>query len=193
MDVDVTTLAVAAIGLAGTLTSPLLAQRIASLNKRQEFEFQDRQQREARETTRQQAALELNRSIYANLNTAARQYQQELDEYIRLLNENSTNADTQAGLAEARRKFRDLYSDAQMIVPDPVLEAAVEVSAALGEAYGMARRLELGKPRTSKESGTETLELAREQAHVTVYNRIVSMRRLMREDLEVSGPSASGG
>jgi hypothetical protein len=190
---DVTTLAVAAVGLAGTLTSPLLAQRIASLVKRQEFEFQDRQQREEREIARQQAALGLKRSIYANLNTAARQYQQELDEYIRLLKESSVNSDAQAGLAEARRKFRDLYSDAQMTVPDTVLEAAVEVSAALGEAYGMARRLKLGKPRTSQEGGTETLELAREQAHVTVYNRIVSMRRLMREDLGVSGTSASGG
>jgi hypothetical protein len=189
---DVTTLAVAAVGLAGTLTSPLLAQRSASLTKRQEFEFQDRQQREEREAVRQQAALELKRSIYANLNTAARQYQQELEEYIRLLNESSSDTGTHAGHAEARRKFRDLYSDAQMILPDPVLEAAVEVSAALGDAYGIARRLEFGKPQTSQETGTETLEMAREQAHVTVYNRIVDMRHLMREDLGVSGPGGSG-
>jgi hypothetical protein len=190
---DLTTLAVAAVGLAGTLTSPLLAQRIASLAKRQEFEFQDRQQHAERQATRQQAALELKRSIYANLNTAARQYQQELDEYIRLLREGSPDEGAQADLAEARKNFRDLYSEAQMIVPDPVLEAALQVSAALGEAYGTARRLELGKPRTSQESGTETLEMARQQAHVTGYNRIADMRRLMREDLGVSGPAALGG
>jgi hypothetical protein len=190
---DLTTLAVAAAGLAGTLTSPLLAQRIASLVKRQEFEFQDRQQREEREAARQQAALELKRSIYASLNTASRQYQQELEEYIHLLKESSLDEGADAGLAGARKRFRDLYSEAQMIIPDPVLEASVEVSAALGKAYGMTRRLELGKPRTSQESGTETMEMARREAHVIVYNRIVEMRRLMREDLGVSGPTASGG
>ena len=80
-----------------------------------------------------------------------------------------------------------------MILPDPVLEAAAEASAALGEAYGMAWRLELEKPRTGREGGTETLEMAHEQAHVTVYNRIVDMRRQMREDLGVSGRGTSGG
>ncbi len=183
---DLTTLAVAAVGLAGTLTSPLLAQRIASLAKRQDFEFQDRQQRQDREAARQQVALELKRSIYASLNTAARQYQQELEEYIRQLKEGSPDESARSGLAEARKKFRDLYSEAQMIVPDPVLEAAVEVSAALGDAYGIARRQESGRPRSSRESGPETLEMARQQAHVTVYNRIVVMRRLMRKDLGVS-------
>ena len=84
---DLTTLSVAAVGLAGTLTSPLPAQRIAGLVKRREFEFHDRQQREECEAARQQAALELKRSIYANLNSAARQYQQELEEYVRLLKE----------------------------------------------------------------------------------------------------------
>lgn len=182
---DITTLAVAAVGLAGTLTSPVLAQRVASLAKREEFDFQNRQQREEREAARQQTALDLKRSIYANLNTAARQYRQELEEFIRLLRDSNLDAEARAELAEARDRFRDLYSEAQMTLPDPVLEAAVAVSEALGEAYGIVRRLERGKPRFTKEGEAESLETARDRAHVTAYNHITEMRRIMRADLEV--------
>jgi hypothetical protein len=183
---DLTTLAVAAAGLIGTLTSPLLAQRIASLAKRQEFEFQDRSQREEREAARIQAALDLKRSLYVSLNTAARQYQQELDDYIRLLNDGYPDDAAHADLDEARRKFRDLYAEAQMVLPDPVLGAAVEVSAALGDAYGIARRLQGDRPRTNPQTGPESLAQARQKSHVATYNCILDMRRLMREDLGVS-------
>ena len=183
---DLTTLAVAAAGLAGTLTSPLLTQWIASLAKRQEFEFQGRSEREEREAARIQAMLDLKRSLYVSLNAAARHYQQELDDYIRLLNDGHPGNTVLADLDEARRKFRDLYAEAQMILPDPVLEAAVEVSAILGDAYGIVRRLQSDKPRTNPETGTESLAQARQKSHVAAYNCILSMRRLMREDLGVS-------
>lgn len=94
-------------------------------------------------------------------------------------------------LDSARKKFRDLYSEAQMVLPDVVLDAAVSTSAALGDAYGMAKRLESGKPRTSPDQGTETVESAQEFAHVTVYDHIVHMRHLMRVDLGVSDPEDS--
>ena len=79
---DLTALAVAVVGLAGTLASPMLGQRIADRTKRQEFDFQSRQQREEREEARRQAAVELKRSTNASLNTAARRYQQELEAYL---------------------------------------------------------------------------------------------------------------
>jgi hypothetical protein len=183
---DLTTLAVAAAGLAGTLTSPHLAQRITSLAKRQEFEFQGRSQREEREAAQIQTMLDLKRSLYVSLNTAARQYQQELDDYIRLLNDGHPGTTALADLDEARENFRDLYSEAQMILPDSVLEAAIEVSAALADAYGIARRLQSEKPRTNPETGTESLAQARQVSHVTAYNCILSMRHLMRRDLGVS-------
>lgn len=184
---DLTTLAVAAVGLAGTLTSPMLGQRIADRTKRQEFDFQIRQQREDREEARRQAAIELKRSTYANLNTAARQYQQQLEAYIRVIEESVPDDEAAAGLMDAREKFRDLYSEDQMILPDAVLEAAKSVSAALGDAYGIAKRLEIGKPRALPGGGKETIPIAEHSAHVTVYDCIIHMRHLMRKDLGVSG------
>ena len=185
---DLTTLVVAVVGLAGTLTSPVLGQRIAERTKRQEFDFQSRQRREEREEARQQAAVELKRSTYAGLNRAARRYQQQLETFLRVIEDSTPADEARAELADARMKFRDLYSEAQMILPDAVLEAAKSVSADLGDAYGIAKRLEIGKPQTVAGEGVETIDMAKHYTHVTVYDCILHMRHLMREDLGVSDP-----
>jgi hypothetical protein len=187
MSADWATLAVAVLGVAGTLSSPLLSQRIAARAKEQEFDLQGRQRQEEREAGRQQADFEERRSIYARLNTAARRYQQALRAYVRAVADDAVTDSTRAELTDARESFRDLYSDAQMILPDKVLEAATSVSACLGEAYGLVKRLESGKPRTTPDGGrAETIEMAREYVLVTVYNHVRELRQLMREDLGVS-------
>jgi len=187
MSADWATLAVAVLGVAGTLSSPLLGQRIAARAKEQEFDFQTRQRQEEREAGRQQTEFEERRSIYAKLNTAARRYQQALRAYVRALADDAVTDWTRTDLADARESFRDLYSDAQMILPDKVLEAATSVSACLGQAYGLVKRLESVKPRTGPDvDQTETVEMAREYAYVTAYNQIRELRQLMREDLGVS-------
>jgi hypothetical protein len=185
---DLTTLAVAAVGLAGTLTSPLIGQRIAAQTKRQEFHFETERRRAELEEARRQSALELKRSIYARLNTAARQYRQELEAYVREIRDHSLDDSGQAAIASARKNFRDVYSEAQMVLPDKVLDAAISVSEDLGEAYGISKRLEIGKPRTIPGKGPETLEMAGEAVHVTAYDCIARMRQLMREDLGVAAP-----
>ena len=60
MSADLTTLAVAIIGVADTLSPPLLGQRIAARAKQQEFDLQSQRQEE-REEAQQQSALELHR------------------------------------------------------------------------------------------------------------------------------------
>ena len=187
MSADWATLAVAVLGVAGTLSSPLLSQRIAARAKEQEFDLQRRQRQEERVAGRQQAEFEERRSTYARLNTAARRYQQALTAFVRAMMDGAVTEGTRAELGDARESFRDLYSDAQMVLPDKVLDAAMSLSASLGEAYGLARRLESGKPRSRPDvDQAETIEMAREYAHVTVYNQILELRQLMREDLGVS-------
>jgi hypothetical protein len=187
MSVDWITLAVAVLGVAGTLSSPLLGQRIAAQAKEQEFDLQRRQREEEREAGQKQARFEERRSIYARLNTAARQYQQALDACARAMMHDAVTEEAHAELAHTRQSFRDLYSEAQMILPDKVLNAATSVSASLGQAYGMIKRLEADQSRIRPElNQAETIEAARDYAHTTVYNQILELRRLMREDLGVS-------
>ena len=187
MPVDTTTLLVAVLGVAGTLSSPVLGQRIASRARQQEFDLESQQRREEREAAQRQAAFEERRAMYAALNTAARQYQQELTAYLRAISSNSVTDESRTDLTKSREGFRELYSDAQMILPDRVLEQATSVSASLGEAYGMVKRLEAGNPRAKSALGSaETIEMAREHIRVTVYNLIIQLRQFMRSDLGVS-------
>jgi hypothetical protein len=190
MSADVATVVVAVLGAVGTLSSPLLTQWIGNRTKRQEFELEARRRQEDRHEDSRRSALRERRAIYAQLNTAARQYEQAIYEYLRVMLEAAPTPEQRAELTEARESFRELYSDAQMIIPDKVLAAAMEVSAGLGVAYGKARRLEerLSGGGAADDS-KETIEAARAYCHDDVYGLIISLRRLMRQDLGVSEPT----
>lgn len=187
MAADYTTLTVAILGVAGTLLSPLLVQRVADRAKRQDFDLQSRRRREDREVSQRQAALLERRSIYAALNTASRRYQQAIEDYLRMLPSGAALGEARKDLLEARSSFRELYSDAQMTLPDQVLDAAIAVSAVLGEAYGMLKRLETGQTRDESVLGPpESAELIRRYCKTNVYNQILQLRQAMRTDLGVS-------
>jgi hypothetical protein len=189
MSADFTTVVVAVLGVAGTLSSPLLGQRIAARAKEQEFSLEARLREDDRRETRQREGFEERRAVYAKLNTAARQYNQAMRAHLRMQAAGGVTDQAQADLAESRRVFRDLYSDAQMVLPDRVLEVAMAVSEGLGEAYGMVRRLEAGQPRLHGADVPETIERASEYCRTTLYDTIAELRQLMREDLGVAGTS----
>jgi hypothetical protein len=189
---NLTTLLVAILGVLGTLSSPLLGQRIAARAKQQEFDLQRQQRLEARDDARRHEVFEERRTVYARLNTAARHYTQELRSYLRMVREDALTADSQDHLEKVRQNYRNLYSDAQMILPDEVLAAAVPVNACLGDTYGMIKRLEAGKPRGgTADEPADTFERAHEWCSVTLYDSIDNLRRLMRENLGVSDPARS--
>lgn len=190
MSADVTTVVIAVLGAIGTLSSPLLTQWVGNRAKRQDFEFESQRRQEDRHEDSRRSVLQERRAIYAQLNTAARQYEQAIYEYLRVISEAAATPEQLAELTKARESFRELYSDAQMIIPDTVLAAAADVSAGLGQAYGRARRLE----RRSSGGGAttdpeDTIEAARAFCRGDVYRLIINLRRLMRLDLGVSGPT----
>jgi len=189
---DLTTVVVAVLGVAGTLLSPLLGQRAVARAKQQEYDLQHRQRLEERTEAQRRTAFEERRSLYARLNTAARQYTQELRAYLRMITAGAVTDEGMADLAGARQAYRDVYSDAQMILPDKVSDAAVSVNEGLGQAYGIVKQLESGQPpASSADDQAEASERAQEYCRVTLYNLIGDLRQLMREDLGVSVSDAS--
>ena len=53
----------------------------------------------------------------------------------------------------------------------------------------MVKRLEIGKPSADPAEGPpETIDIVQEYCRVTLYDLIIELRQLMREDLGVSGP-----
>jgi predicted alpha/beta-hydrolase family hydrolase len=191
MSADVTTVVIAILGAVGTLSSPLLTQWVGNRAKRQDFELEAQRRQEDRHEDARRSVLEERRAIYAQLNTAARQYEQAIYEYLRVIAELAPAPEQLAELTKARESFRELYSDAQMIIPDTVLAAAADVSAGLGQAYGRARRLERRRPSGggAATDPEETIEAARAFCRGDVYRLIVNLRGLMRQDLGVSSPT----
>ena len=116
MSANLTTVLVAILGVIGTLSSPLLGQRIAARAKQQEFDLQRQQRLEERADAQRREAFEERRTMYARLNTAARRYTQQLRNYLRMLQDDVLTAEERDRLEKARQAYRDLYSDAQMIL-----------------------------------------------------------------------------
>jgi type II secretory pathway pseudopilin PulG len=76
MSADVTTVVVAILGVVGTLSSPLLTQWVGNGAKQQQFELEAQRRQEDRHEDSRRTVLQERRTIYAQLNTAARQYEQ---------------------------------------------------------------------------------------------------------------------
>jgi hypothetical protein len=183
-------LAVAVVGVAGTLGAAQLTQSRADRTKRLELQTLTQQQREDRdhaERLRQAEADEARhrelitqrRSCYITLNTASRQYQ---TAQINLMYALRTGTDVDACLEqmEARRTVhRDSYAEAQMIVPPAVLAAASAASRQLNRGYGTLKRLVASLPA----DGAALDAFASETE--TAWALLSQMRHVMRLDLGV--------
>ncbi|MEU6510596.1 MULTISPECIES: hypothetical protein [unclassified Streptomyces] len=166
--------AVAVVGVVGTLLSALLTQRAADRGHRRELEHAERV-RERRAHTREL------RSCYVALNTSARQYLAALTDQMHALGRGDEARVVRQRLAEARDQYRDVYAEAQMRLPEPVLDLAGDLSHELGVVYGMVRRLDEGAPRAGDAPDAVRAGIEAQ------WGRLRRMRREMRADLGVSG------
>lgn len=140
MDVEATAALLAAVvGVVGTLLSALLTQRAAERSRRRERERAE-QLREQRRT-----AQEL-RACSVALNTSARQYLAALTDQLHALGRDEELPAVRRRLTQARDRYRDVYAEAQMRMPERVLEGVAGLSHDLGAVYGMLRRLDDGAP-----------------------------------------------
>ncbi|MFF5531855.1 hypothetical protein ACFY71_05185 [Streptomyces cinerochromogenes] len=171
MDVgDATAPLVAVVGVVGTLLSALLTQRAADRSRRREQERAE----EARE--RRRHAQEL-RACYVSLNTSARQYLAALTDQVHALGRDEEVRTVRQRLTEARDQYRDVYAEAQLRMPDRVLDLAGGLSHDLGMVYGMVRRLDDGAPRAG-----DSPDAVRESID-ELWGRLRRMRREMRSEL----------
>ncbi|MCT2591571.1 hypothetical protein LHJ74_16975 [Streptomyces sp. N2-109] len=166
--------AVAVVGVLGTLMSALLTQRAADRSRQREQERAERE-RERRSDT------EARRSGYIALNTAARQYLAALTDQLHALSRTDDVRDVRHRLTETRDLHRDVHAEAQMRMPERVLDLAAEVSHGLGAVYGRLKRLEGGVSRPGD-------SLAAAHADIdALWDRLRAMRREMRADLGAAG------
>lgn len=169
---------VAVVGVVGTLLSALLTQCAAERSRQREQERTERVRARAREA-------EARRTCYVALNTSLRQYLAALTDQLHALIRAEDPRAARQRLSEARDLHRDVYAEAQMRLPDPVLALAGEVTHALGTVYGRLRRLDDGVPRPGDSLDTAQGEID------ALWERLRELRRGMRADLGASGASRS--
>ncbi|WP_435282988.1 hypothetical protein [Streptomyces koelreuteriae] len=173
---DVGSVLIAVAGVAGTLGGALLTQRGAEKSKRRELEMTQTIQ-EARENR------DLRRRCYTELHRDARQFCTALSRQLYVLRDRTPGDEDIQSLEAAKDTYRDRWSEALMIAPDPVIAAAREVNGALNRVYGQIKRLEQANPRPG-----ETLRSAAEAQHA-IWTLIAATREAMRRDLGITAES----
>jgi hypothetical protein len=166
--------AVAVVGVVGTLLSALLTQRAADRGRQRELERAERLRERRRER-------EERRGCYVALNTASRQYLAALTDQLHSLSRTEDSGHVRRRLIEARDLHRDVHAEAQMRMPERVLDVAGEVSHGLGAVYGRLRRLDDGVPRPDDSPAAAQADID------ALWGLLRAMRREMRADLGAAG------
>ncbi|WP_328448203.1 hypothetical protein OG780_14240 [Streptomyces sp. NBC_00386] len=133
--VDVTTLAVALIGVGGTLGGTLGGAVLSQRVTREQNQRADRE----REEDRHDRAQEARRDLYARLNTTARAYRVAARDSVRAA-ERGESIDP-AVLDTAKDAWLEQYSSAQMALPKDVHEVVSTLNRALGVGYSVVKQL----------------------------------------------------
>ncbi|MFJ5301568.1 hypothetical protein [Streptomyces sp. NPDC088350] len=169
MTTAVTAMITAVVGVLGTLFAPVLSQRLTARQRAEETQVAERRRR-----------FEERRDAYTAMNRSSRQFHTLLKDALHRLRDGVYTELERDQLEEARRDHRDRYAEAQMVVPERVLDASRAVNEVLADVDAAVKRLDRGLARDGESAGQVLLDLKEAEP------RLAAMRRLMRADLGVT-------
>ncbi|MES5816642.1 hypothetical protein [Streptomyces sp. RG80] len=169
MTAAVTAMITAVVGVLGTLFAPVLSQRFTTRQRAEEAELAERRR-----------LFEDRRTAYTAMNRASRQFHTLLKDALHRLRDDVYTDHDREQLEEVRREYRDRYAEAQMVVPERILQASRSVNEVLAGTDAVVKRLDRGRARDGESAGQALLDLKAAEP------RLSEMRRLMREDLGVA-------
>jgi hypothetical protein len=179
MSADSSAILIAAVGVLGTLASPIVSQRLSARARRDEFEMQKSERLEARQREQQQLALANKRSCYIALMANARRYRVEMMNYLYTVKTGTVDNDTRNELEAARRAYIMTSAEAQMTASLRVLAMIEAFNSGLYKGYRATKRLEDGEPEPDG-SFEET-----ESFLTRLWDQWNDMREAMRQDLNI--------
>ncbi|MFF4077869.1 hypothetical protein ACFYZN_00505 [Streptomyces sp. NPDC001777] len=182
MDSSTSQIIVAILGIGGTLASALLTQRRADRARARELEHARQLQQDEREYATHQAQLEARRTCYATLSAGTRDLANVMTKVLHALEKGEVTEDLRSDLDRARRDHRLRHSEAQMVLPDPVMAAASTANRHLGDLYGLLMRLDKGAAEQGGSLGTAW------ESMNELWDPLWKMRHLMRVDLGITAP-----
>ncbi|MEU1407213.1 hypothetical protein ABZ471_33540 [Streptomyces sp. NPDC005728] len=171
--VDVTTLAVALIGVGGTLSGTLGGAVLSQRANREQNERADRD----REQERHEQAQQAKRDLYAHLNSTARAYRIAARDAVHAA-ERGEGVDP-AVLDAAKEAWADQYSQAQMALAKDVLHVASTLNGTLQVGYSVVRQL------PSSPNLDEAYQRAKAWFNGPLSDGVYLLRVVLRHDLGV--------
>ena len=168
MTAAVTAMITAVVGVLGTLFAPVLSQRLTARQRAEETGAAEARRR-----------FEERRAAYTSMNRASRHFHTLLKDALHRIRDGVYTDQDRDQLEEARRDYRDRYAEAQMVVPERILDASRAVNEVLSGADAVAKRLDRSLAGEGESAQRALLDLKEAEP------RLSAMRRLMREDLGV--------
>jgi hypothetical protein len=139
-------LLIAVVGVLGTLSAPVVSQRLSASARREEFALQRLHRQEDFDRELQREALAAKRACYVSLTATSRRYRVELMNYLHRVNGGTAGDGPRGELEEARRGYIASLAETQMTATAPVLDAVDPVTSGLSEAYRTIMALDGGHP-----------------------------------------------
>ncbi|MFE9424798.1 hypothetical protein ACFYNO_17700 [Kitasatospora sp. NPDC006697] len=174
MDGNVVALLVAAVGMLGTLTSPVIGQRLTARTKREEAEA-------THERARREAVHGERKAAYIAFNAASRWYRVEMMNFLHAVDEAAVGDTERTELRASRQAYQAALAEIQILATDEVLAAVGEISTRLTPAFHALKRLEIGAPLPGW-SFAETRDFL-----LGAWEHWLAMHRVMRSDLGLEG------
>lgn len=176
---DLGTLAVAAVGVVGTLFSPVVTIRLSARLQRNQFDEQRRLALDERMHTERREAHAKERDCYVTLNAAARQYRVAQMNYLYALQEGRLTDEGKRELADARTDHGSAIAEAQMTATPKVLDEMEKIFSILSVSYHRIKRLEAGDPEPGGSFDEIRVDL------LALWEQWKYLREAMRLDLGV--------
>jgi hypothetical protein len=174
---DWVALLVAAVGMLGTLTSPVITQRLSARAKLEESDARRRDAQESRGHAHRESVVREKKAAYVTFNAAARRYRVEQMNYLHAIESKSADETDRRELREARRAYSLGLAEMQIVASDSVMAVVERITSDLSPAYKAIKSLENGTP----DSGWSFEEI---QEHLLrTWEHWASLREAMRHDL----------
>ncbi|MEU6524410.1 hypothetical protein ABZ892_16720 [Streptomyces sp. NPDC046924] len=185
MSQSVIALLLAVVGVLGTLASALLSQRGGRQTKLMELQHAERQHASDKIAEGRRIDFEDRRACYVAVNKVFRRHQAALKNYFSSLSSNTVKEGQWEEIEETRHASRETYAEAQMVLPEEVLNSSAELVKRFNFIYGALARFSANNQRPE-----DDLDQVREQLdHATAG--LYYLRQGMRADLGISDSSES--
>ncbi|WP_406462143.1 hypothetical protein OHB07_11335 [Streptomyces sp. NBC_00111] len=168
MSAAIAAMITAGFGVLGTLFAPVLTHRVTSRQRMSEQQVEERRR-----------LFEERRAAYISMNRATGHFHTLLKDALHRTRDGVYTDDDRDRLEEGRRDYRDRYAEAQMIVPETVLDASRELNVVLAGTDAALKRIDRGLPRDGETADQLLVDLK------AADPKLSAMRRIMRQDLGV--------